>query len=135
MRLLELLRLLRFGVVGLLAAVLHYWVVIGLVELLRIQPLQANFGGFAVAFWVSYFGHRYWTFANPDKTGVTTSFLRFLAIAVSGFSLNELLFYLFLRYLELSYYVALGIVVLIVAVMTYVLSRWWAFRLQPISHG
>ena len=135
MRLVELLRLLRFGAVGLLAAAVHYWVVIGLVELLRIQPLQANFGGFAVAFWVSYFGHRYWTFANPEGAGVAASFMRFLAIAVSGFCLNELLFYLFLRYLELPYYVALGIVVLIVAVMTYVLSRWWAFRVQPVSHG
>lgn len=135
MRLAELFRLLRFGAIGLLAATVHYLVVIVVVELLRIQPLQANFGGFAVAFWISYFGHRYWTFANPCGTSPTTSFTRFLAIALSGFCLNELLFYLLLHYLKLPYYVALRMVVFIVAVMTYILSRWWAFRAQPISHG
>lgn len=135
MRLAEWLRLLRFGAVGLLAAAVHYWTVIGLVELLQILPLQANFGGFAVAFWVSYFGHRYWTFDNPGGIAAAASFLRFLATALLGFCLNELLFYLFLRYLELPYYVALAVVVAIVAVMTYVLSRWWAFREQAVSHG
>ena len=59
----ELLRLVRFGAVGLLAAAVHYWVVIGLVELLQIAPLKANFGGVAVAFWFSDIGHRHWTFA------------------------------------------------------------------------
>lgn len=127
----ELFRLMRFGVVGLTAAAVHYWVVIALVELLRIAPLQANIGGFIVAFWVSYFGHRHWTFSDAvasHKRGSGQSFIRFLVVAVLGFCVNEFLFYLLLRYAGLPYYVALAIVVFTVAVMTYVLSRLWAFR-------
>ncbi|MNR78025.1 GtrA-like protein [compost metagenome] len=127
----ELLRVLRFGIVGLTAAAVHYWVVIALVELLHIAPLQANVGGFIVAFWVSYFGHRYWTFSDAVAShakGTQQSFMRFLAVALLGFCMNELLFYLLLRYAALPYYVALAIVVFTVAVMTYVLSRMWAFR-------
>lgn len=127
----ELLRVLRFGIVGLTAAAVHYWVVIGLVELAHIAPLHANVGGFIVAFWVSYFGHRHWTFSDAVAShadGDHPSFLRFLAVAVLGFCMNQLLFYLLLRYVGLPYYVALALVVFTVAVMTYVLSRLWAFR-------
>ncbi len=131
MRLTELLRIARFGIVGLTAAAVHYWVVIALVELLYIVPLQANFGGFFVAFWVSYFGHRHWTFSDAVAThteGTHSSFLRFLLVALLGFCMNEFLFYLLLRYAGWPYYFALAVVVFTVAVMTYVLSRLWAFR-------
>ena len=131
MRLIELLRIARFGIVGLTAAAVHYWVVIVLVELLHIAPLQANVGGFFVAFWVSYFGHRHWTFSDTVATHTDvkhSSFLRFLLVALLGFCMNELLFYLLLRYAGWPYYFALAVVVFTVAVMTYVLSRLWAFR-------
>lgn len=131
MRLMELLRVLRFGIVGLTAAAVHYWVVIGLVELAHIAPLHANVGGFVVAFWVSYFGHRHWTFSDAVAShadGAHPSFIRFLAVALLGFCMNQLLFYLLLRYVGLPYYVALALVVFTVAVMTYVLSKLWAFR-------
>ena len=41
MRLSELLRLFRFGIIGLMAAAIHYWVVVALVELSGIAPLLA----------------------------------------------------------------------------------------------
>lgn len=131
MRLIELLRIARFGIVGLTAAAVHYWVVIALVELLHIAPLQANVGGFVAAFWVSYFGHRHWTFSDAVAShtdGTHSSFLRFLLVALLGFGMNQLMFYLLLRYAGWPYYLALAVVVFTVAAMTYVLSRLWAFR-------
>lgn len=131
MHLKELLRVVRFGIVGISAAVVHYLVVIGLVEWGHVAPLLANVGGFVVAFWVSYFGHRHWTFFDAVAThtdGNHPSFLRFLLVAVLGFIMNEVQFYLLLRYFGLPYYFALALVVLTVAVLTYVLSRLWAFR-------
>lgn len=129
----ELLRVLRFGAVGLLAAAVHYWVVIGLVELLQIAPLKANVGGFSVAFWFSYIGHRHWTFADHSPASAGSSFMRFLATALLGFFLNQFLFYLLLQHVRLPYFISLAIVVVVVAVMTYVLSRLWAFRTHPVS--
>lgn len=130
MRLSELWRIARFGVVGLTAAAVHYWTVVALVELWNMQPLRANVGGFIVAFWCSYFGHRYWTFSDTvdRQSGQGKSFGRFLAVAVLGFLMNEALFFLLLHFTALPYYLSLAVVVLTVAVMTYVLSRLWAFR-------
>jgi putative flippase GtrA len=133
MHLTELLRLLRFGAVGLLAAAVHYWVVIGLVELTPLSPLQANFGGFATAFWCSYFGHRHWTFADHRADRAASSFFRFLTTALLGFFVNQAFFYLLLQHTGLPYFISLAIVVTLVAVLTYFLSRLWAFRAHPAT--
>ncbi|MES2934965.1 MAG: GtrA family protein [Pseudomonadota bacterium] len=132
MKLTELLRLFRFGIVGVIAAATHYLTVIALVELAGITPLIANVGGFAVAFWLSYFGHRLWTFGDVD-TQNAASFPRFLAISLLGFSLNELVLYLLLRYTQIPYYIALAIAAVVVAFSTYVLSRLWAFRAPRLT--
>ncbi|MFC3106626.1 GtrA family protein [Undibacterium arcticum] len=134
MRLAQLLRLVRFGIVGLASAAVHYLVVVGLVELTYMHPLVANIIGFATSVWVSYFGHRHWTFGEHTTTSTSTSMMRFLATAVLGFCVNELLFYLLLHFLTLPYYVSLIIDDAIVAVMTYTLSHLWAFRARPASH-
>lgn len=128
LRLSERLRLMRFGIIGLAAAGIHYWTVVVLVELAGVAPLHANVGGFAVAFWCSYFGHRHWTFADRHGDAAWRSFLRFLTTAVLGFLLNQFLFYLLMTWMHLQYFVALALVVVIVALMTYLLSRAWAFR-------
>lgn len=133
MRVAELARILRFAAVGLAAAATHYASVIALVEGFfgtAVAPLSANVGGFAVAFWVSYAGHRFWTFGDRVVSG-GGSFIRFLGTALLGFGMNELLFYGLLNYTNMPYFIALAIAVAAVAISTYLLSRAWAFRVHP----
>jgi putative flippase GtrA len=129
----ERLRLMRFGLIGAAAGAIHYWAVIALVELAGMAPLHANVGGFAIAFWCSYFGHRHWTFADRRGGNAVAIFFRFLTTALLGFLLNQWLYYLLLTYLQLPYFVSLAIVMVIVAASTYLLSRLWAFRAEE-SH-
>jgi putative flippase GtrA len=120
-----MLQLARFGVVGVAAMAVHWLVATTLVPL-GLQPLIANVIGFAVAFNVSYWGHRNWTF--EAEAGHQTTFWRFCAVACASFVLNECLYYLLLTYTRLQYQVALAIVLIAVAALTFVLSRHWAFR-------
>lgn len=120
-----ILQLARFGVVGVAAMAVHWLVVRALVPL-GLAPLIANIIGFGVAFNVSYFGHRNWTFGSAEAH--STTLRRFFAVAISSFVLNECLFYLLLRFTHLDYQIALAIVLVAVAALTFVLSRWWAFR-------
>lgn len=129
MQLSELLYLLRFGIIGLVAAAIHYWMVVALVELGDMAPLLANLGGFASACWCSYFGHRHWTFVDRRTTNATHFFFRVLAIAMLGFLLNQLVFSLLLTHAAVPYFISLAIVVVVVAALTYGLTRLWAFRL------
>lgn len=119
--------LVRFGVVG-IAAMATHWGVVALLVPLGMQPLLANVIGFCIAFNVSFFGHHHWTFASADNQKNT--FKRFAGVAILGFITNEAMYALLLKFTQLDYRVALFIVLIAVAGMTYLLSRFWAFRSQ-----
>lgn len=115
-------QLARFGIVGVTAMAVH-WLVVWLLVPRGLAPLLANVIGFAVAFNVSYFGHRNWTFATSSAHSAT--FWRFLAVALCSFAVNEALYYVLLRFLD--YQLALAIVLIAVAALTFILSKLWAF--------
>lgn len=117
-------QLMRFGVVGVAAMAVH-WAVVALLVPLGSEPLLANIVAFAVAFNVSYAGHRHWTFAATNAAHST--FKRFLGVALLSFALNEALYYMLLK-AGMEYRVALLVVLIAVAALTFVLSRFWAFR-------
>lgn len=117
-------QLARFGAVGVAAMAVH-WLVVALLVPLGMAPLLANAIAFAVAFNVSYHGHRNWTFVAT--TPHATTFGRFLGVALLSFALNEALYYALLQR-GVEYRLALAIVLVAVAALTFVLSRYWAFR-------
>lgn len=116
-----------FGVVGTAAMLVHYLVVVQLLVPLGLEPLKANVLGFLVAFQVSYFGHRNQTF-QADHLPHRRTLPRFFLIGGAGFLLNEALFLLLLRTTSLRYQTALLLVLIIVAMATFVAGRCWAFR-------
>jgi len=120
-----ILQLARFGIVGVAAMVVHWLVVVTIVPF-GMPELIANVIGFGVAFNVSYFGHHHWTFASTATAQST--FKRFLLVAITSFIINECMFSLLLRFTALDYRVALAIVLIAVAGLTFVLSKLWAFR-------
>lgn len=119
--------LVRFGMVG-VAAMATHWCAVALLVPLGIAPLLANAIGFCIAFNVSFFGHHHWTFASSDDQKNT--FKRFIGVAFLGFITNEAMYALLLKLTHLDYRIALLIVLIAVAGMTYLLSRFWAFRSQ-----
>ncbi|RQO58530.1 GtrA family protein [Paucibacter sp. KBW04] len=118
--------LLWFGAVGASAAAVHFGVVWALVENWGLPALAANVAGFLLAFGVSFAGHHRLSFA-AQKATVRESLPRFAAVAVLGFVSNELLYALLLG-LGMEYRLALILVLVGVAAMTWMLSRFWAFR-------
>jgi len=116
-------QLLRFGCVGVAAMAVHFAVVAALVPI-GVEPLLANAAAFAVAFQVSYVGHRRWTF---EATGGGGTYFRMLAVSLASFGLNEGLYALLLKFTALDYRISLVIVLGAVAVFTFVASRLWVF--------
>ena len=114
-----------FILVGATAALTHA-AVFGLTEL-WLWPELANAAGFGMAFFVSFFGHRWLSFAD-HQVDVWTSLRRFAATALLGFAANEAVFVLLLRGLHWSAWWALVAAMVAAAGQTFVLSRFWAFR-------
>lgn len=121
------LQLCRFGVVGVSAAAIHFAVVVCLVSIQSVPPLLANIGGFLVAFQLSYWGHRRWTFAA--NAAHKPALMKFLLVQSCNFGFNQSLFALFLA-LQIPYQWALLLVLGILPAFTFILSKQWVFRYQ-----
>ncbi|MCV2348397.1 GtrA family protein [Paucibacter sp. Y2R2-4] len=120
-----------FGLVGASAAAVHLGVVWWLVEQFHLAALLANVLGFLLAFCVSFVGHHRFSFA-AQQAQVRQALPRFAAVALLGFVSNEALYALLLR-AGLEYRLALFLVLVAVAGMTWLLSRFWAFRSNGAS--
>lgn len=117
--------LLAFISVGALAAAVHYLVAV-LAHHSDFSPAHANWLGFFCAFPVSYYGHRGWSFRGTQASH-HQAFPKFLAVALLGFFGNQGLLWAGLQFTPLPFWLILALVMVIVAVSTFVLSRWWAF--------
>ena len=116
-------QLIRFGFVGAAASATHLGVVAALVPA-GLVPLAANVAGFAAAFQISYYGHRIWTFGHR---GGSREYLRMLAVSLSAFTLNQVIYAGLLKFTTLDYRVALALVLVAVAVGTFLAARVWVF--------
>lgn len=120
-------QMLIFGIVGIIAAGVHFILVILLVHWLHWLPLVANILAFLIAFQVSYQGHSLWTF-SWQTFDQKTALRRFFIVAAGSFGLNEALFALLLHVFDWPYPYALILVLLVVPPLTFIVSKLWAFQ-------
>lgn len=90
------------------------------------RPLVANVLGWGVAFGVSFAGHHLLTFRGHGA-GARAAAARFFAVSAGGFAVNESAYALLLERTGLHYDIALAVVLLAVATLTYLLGRHWVF--------
>lgn len=122
----ELARIIRFGIVGVLATAVHVGTVMLLVENRWLpDPLMANVVAFSCAVLVSFFGHSRWTFGQRRQD--LPQFLRFLATTLLALGLNQLIMGVSTRMLGLDYRLAMALIVVLVPLFTYALARSWVF--------
>lgn len=122
----QLIQISRFLTVGSLAAAVHFSVVVLLVQYVGYEPLIANVGGFVLAFQISYWGHRLWTFSETEISH-REAYPKLVMVQITNFGLNEI-FYYFLLSLHLPYQVALLIVLAVLPIFTFVTSKFWVFQ-------
>tara|TARA_R110000850_G_scaffold266500_1_gene396930 strand:+ start:80055 stop:80456 length:402 start_codon:yes stop_codon:yes gene_type:complete len=113
--------------VGCGAAATHWLVVVALVSTLHIAPLFANVLGWLVAFVVSFTGHFQLTFRHQHAP-MWRAARRFFLVSALGFAVNETSYALLLATTTIRYDILLGSILIAIAVMTFILGRFWAFR-------
>jgi putative flippase GtrA len=120
-------QLLFFLVIGCAAALTHILTVMHLVSYFKLEPLLANIIAFFIAFNISYLGHKYLTFSQIQEQK-QLSLTHFFFVASSAGILNEFLYFFLLNYTTIHYLFALIVVLGLVAVYSFFLSRYWACR-------
>ncbi|MPS49116.1 GtrA family protein [Methylobacillus sp.] len=116
-----------FSIVGAAAALMHYLSAVVLEGWFGFSPGLANFLAFLLAFPISYIGHYALSFAGSANTH-GNALPRFLLVACAGFASNQLMLLSLLHFSQLPFWLALAAVMVVVAVSTYLLSRFWAFK-------
>jgi putative flippase GtrA len=119
-------QILRFGLVGLSATALHIFAGSMLIWI-GTHPLIANTIAFAVAFSVSFLGHSTYSFSGHTQR-VKTAFVRFVAVALSGFTLNQAMLASLLFLTPLPATAALCLSTIVSAMWGFVWSKLWTFQ-------
>jgi putative flippase GtrA len=117
--------LIVFVGVGGFTTIVHVQVGLIVHHLFGLEPFNANLVAFCVGFFVSYYGHRTYTFRSPGR--VSRSMPRFFVIAATSLALNQIIVYGVVNVLGQPYWQALAVMVAVVPTFTYVLGRLWAF--------
>lgn len=122
-----LLQMGRYGIVGSMASLTQFIVVVILVSQHLIIPIYANVIGYMCGFVVSFFGHKIWTFANSEKA-MREAFPMFMLATGINFSINQGVFYILLQDARLEYHISLLIAMFCAAVVTFTLTKLVVFR-------
>lgn len=120
-----LFQLVRFCGVGLVAAVIHYGLVIVLVEALAVPAVPAALLGFVAGGIASYLLNRRFTFASERPHGAAAP--RFALVAGGGFIITGAAMHVLVVRLGAHYLAAQVATTLVVMVWTFSLNRLWTF--------
>lgn len=116
-----------FVATGCAAALTHWLTAVLCVRELGLAPLLANLVGWLVAFGVSFLGHYHLTFRRQRRPWQAAA-LRFFLVSALGFAINELAYAYLLHATAIRYDVLLAFILAGVAILTFILGRFWAFR-------
>ena len=119
-------RLLRFGLVGVITAVVHYGLLYVLVEYAGMQATLSSSVGFLVAVAVNYGMHYSWTFAAPVPHG--RALTRYIVMIALGFLINGGAMQAGVEILELNYLVVQLLAFVVVIIWNFLVSSLWVFR-------
>jgi putative flippase GtrA len=119
-------RIVRFGIVGLIATVTYATATFIAVEWLRIDPVPASILGQGISTPVSYFGHAWLSF--QVKADHRTILWRFLVIGAVTFGLNGAVTHLFTHVFSISNRITIIVVTILIPLVNYLCNRFWVFR-------
>ena len=115
-----------FGV-GLVAAFVHFGVLVGLVETVGVRPVPATLAGYLTATVVSYILNRRLTYAS-DRPHAEAAW-RFAVVAGIGFVLTGALMALFIRLVGPAYYFPAQVLTTGIVLFWHFLGhKLWTFR-------
>jgi len=123
----------RFVVVGVIATVIHYSVLITAVELGGSSPVPASGLGFALSAGVNYVLNRRFTFESDAAHG--RSMLRFGIVLLAGLGWNLLLMQLFTVRLEYPYLPAQVLTTGLVLMWNFGGNALWSFAAHESERG
>lgn len=122
----HILQFARFTTTGTAAALTHYSIAMLLFKK-HVALQYANLLAFLLAYWVSYFGHRVFTFKAQHLTHRQT-LPKFTLVAGLGFLFNESFLLLSNLYFNVPVSTLVCTAIVLTSMVTFLLNRFFAFQ-------
>ena len=126
-----ILRLLRFGTVGVLTAMIHFGILYLGVELAGLGSTLASSIGFVVCVIFNYLMHYSWTFATPEGVEQVPhgkALVRYGVMIACGFLFNGIIMYSGVHWLGVHYFLVQVVAAVSVILWNILVSNLWVFR-------
>jgi putative flippase GtrA len=119
-------KLFRFGVVGVLTALLQFSLLFLGVEILQVNSTLASCLAYVIVVIFNYLMHYSWTFQGEAPHGRTLR--RYLLMVACGFLLNAVFMYVGTGLMSINYLLVQSLAMAIVILWNFVVSNLWVFR-------
>jgi putative flippase GtrA len=119
-------RLVRYAVVGGVAAAVYYGTLLIFVELLSLPVLVATSLSFIIVTVENYILHRNWTFRSDSAHAI--AFPKFVFMTAAGFCINWGIMFAGVAILDIHYLVAQTASIAVVVTWNLLLCTLWIFR-------
>lgn len=118
--------LFRYGIVGVVASVVHYLIAYLCYTNFQINYLLAHFFGFLFGLFTAYFGHYFYSFKDTENH--SDRFPKFLLLSLAALTLHQGGAFVLVNTAQLDYKTrVLPLLVIIVPVFTFLLNKFWVF--------
>lgn len=113
----------KFGIVGVIAFVIDYSVMIFLTEVFGVPYLISTTISFVVSVIFNYFASMRFVFKRKDDMSRRREFIIFIVLSVCGLGINDLLMWLMVDSLYIDYRLSKIVVTVVVAVWNFVTRK------------
>ena len=113
----------KFGIVGVIAFVIDYGVMIFLTEVFGVPYLISTTISFVVSVIFNYFASMRFVFKRKDDMSRRLEFIIFIVLSVCGLGINDLLMWLMVDSLYIDYRLSKIVVTVVVAVWNFVTRK------------
>ncbi len=120
--------LVKFGIAGVIATATHFVLLIVLTDVFGLWYLISTSLAFLVAFMVSFFSQKFWTFRDTKKTGMYKQMGGYFLVVSSGMVVNAVGMYALVDYANLYYLIAQVIMSALVAIYNFLMYRFVIFK-------
>jgi len=118
-----LAQFMKFGIVGVIAFIIDYGVMIFLTEVFGVQYLISTTISFIVSVIFNYFASMRFVFKRKDDMSRRREFIIFVVLSVMGLGINDLFMWLMVDFLYIDYRISKIVVTFIVAVWNFVTRK------------
>lgn len=128
----RLAKVFRYVISGGIATFVDFIFLYFFTDFLHIWYLLSAIVAFILAFFVSFFLQKYWTFGDDSSDRVHKQMIIYLSVAGTNLCVNTLLMYLFVHYVNLHYMVAQFIISGFIAISSFFIFREVVFKKKKI---